>query len=70
MLNRMPRWQHVVLMLLCAAGLVAAIANVAVADSWGTRGLHALLGLLIATALVRLFIAYRRRPAEEAEPVE
>jgi hypothetical protein len=70
MINRMPRWQHVVLMLLCVAGLIAAIANVAAADAWGARGLHALVGLLIAAALVRLFIAYRRRPAEEAEPAE
>ncbi len=67
MINRMPRWQHVVLMLLCVAGLVAAIANVAAADSWGARGLHALIGLLVAAALVRLVFAYRRRPTESLE---
>jgi hypothetical protein len=64
MIDRIPRWQHVVLIVLCAAGLLAAVINVAVAGSWGARGLHAVLGLLLAAALVRLVTAYRERPAE------
>lgn len=64
MINRIPRWQHMVLIGLCAVGLVAAIANVAAADSNGGRALHLGIGLLVGAALVQLVLAYRRRPAE------
>ena len=66
MLNRIPRWQHVVLIILCAAGLIAAVINVAVADSFRARGFHAFLGVLFVAALVRLVTAYLQRTAEPA----
>jgi hypothetical protein len=61
---RLPRWQHGLLMAFCAAGLVAAIANVAAASSNGSRALHAAFGLLDGAILVSLVLAYRRRTAE------
>ena len=69
-MSRIPRWQHIVLIVLCAAGLVAAVINVAVADSFRARGLHALLGVLFAAALVRLVTLYLQRTAEPAEPAD
>ena len=61
---RLPRWQHAVLIGLCALGLVAAIANVAVASSNGNRAVHAVFGLVIGGVLVSLVRAYGRRPPE------
>ena len=70
MIDRIPRWQHIVLVVLCAAGLIAAVINVAVADSFRARGLHVVLGVLFAAALVRLVTTYLQRTAEPAEPKE
>ena len=61
---RLPRWQHVVLTVLCALGLVAAIANTIVASSGGSRALHAALGLVLAVVLVMLIGSLRRRPRQ------
>lgn len=60
---RLPRWQHVVLTVLCALGLVAAIANT-IASSGGSRALHAALGLILAVVLVTLIGSLRRRPRQ------
>jgi hypothetical protein len=59
---RLPRWQHLVLIALCAVGLVAAIANVAAASTNGNRAIHAGIGLTVATVLVTLARSFRRRP--------
>jgi hypothetical protein len=58
---RLPRWQHVTLIVLCVAGLVAALANAWVATTGGTRALHAAFGLVVAVVLVTLVTSYRRR---------
>jgi hypothetical protein len=57
---RLPRWQHVALIVLCSVGLVAAILNATVA-SGGDRLLHALFGLLDGFVLVTLVRSYGRR---------
>ncbi len=62
--SRIPRWQHLVLIGLCVAVLIAAVVNVAVAGSWSARGLHTLFGLLVAAALASLVMGFRRRPPE------
>ena len=59
---RLPRWQHGVLIVLCAAGLVAAIANAVVASTNGNRAMHAGFGLVVAVVLVTLVSSFRRRP--------
>jgi hypothetical protein len=59
---RLPRWQHGVLITLCAVGLVAAVANMVVASSNGNRALHAAFGLLDGAVLVTLVLSYRGRP--------
>jgi len=59
---RLPRWQHIVLIVLCAFGLVAAIANVIVASSNVNRAVHASFGLVIGAVLVTLILSYQRRP--------
>jgi len=59
---RLPRWQHVVLIVLCAMGLVAAIANVVAATSNGNRAVHAGFGLVVAVVLVTLVRSFRGRP--------
>jgi hypothetical protein len=59
---RLPRWQHLVLIVLCAVGLVAAIANVAAASTSGNRAVHAGFGLIVAVLLVTLVRSFRRRP--------
>ena len=58
---RLPRWQHLVLIVLCAFGLVAAIANTVVASSNGNRGLHAVFGIVIFVVLITLITSYQRR---------
>jgi len=60
---RLPRWQHVALIVLCSVGLVAAILNTAVA-SGGGRLLHVLFGLLDGAVLVTLVRSYGRRLPE------
>jgi hypothetical protein len=61
---RLPRWQHLVLIVLCAIGLLAAIANVAAASTNGNRALHASFGLVLAVVLVTLVRSVRHRPSE------
>ena len=58
---RLPRWQHIVLIVLCAFGLVAAIANTVVASSNGNRGVHAAFGIVIFIVLITLITSYQRR---------
>lgn len=60
--TRLPRWQHVVLIVLCAFGLVAAMANTIVASGNGNRGLHAAFGIVVAVVLITLISSYQRRP--------
>jgi len=59
---RLPRWQHLVLIVLCAFGLVAAIANTIVASSTGNRLTHAAFGVVVAIVLVSLITSFQRRP--------
>ena len=59
---RLPRWQHGVLIVLCAAGLLAAVANAVVASTNGNRAMHAAFGVVVAVVLVTLVISFRRRP--------
>ena len=59
---RLPRWQHVVLIVLSALGLVAAIANTIAASSRGSRALHGAFGLVLAVVLVTLIASFQRRP--------
>ena len=59
---RLPKWQHVALIVLCSLGLLAAILNATVA-SGGDRALHALFGVLDGLVLVTLVRAYGRRAA-------
>ena len=58
---RLPRWQHVTLIVLSAVGLVAAIANAWVARTGGNRATHVVFGLVVAVVLVTLVTSYRRR---------
>jgi hypothetical protein len=62
---RLPRWQHITLIALCVAGLVAAIANIVAADHLGNRLLHVAIAVITIVLLVTLISAYRRRPTEE-----
>ena len=57
---RLPRWQHVALIVLCSVGLVAALLNTAVAPG-GDRLLHFLFGVLDGAVLVTLVRSYGRR---------
>jgi len=63
---RLPRWQHLTLIVLCAAGLVAALANVVAADRLGNRLLHVTIAIVTVVLLVTLISAYRRRPPQES----
>jgi hypothetical protein len=63
---RLPRWQHLALILLCGAGLLAAIANVAAADHLGNRVLHGAIAVITIVLGVTLISAYRRRTPEES----
>jgi len=59
---KLPRWQHVVLIVFCAFALVAAIANTIVAAGNGNRAIHATFGLVVAAVLVTLITSLQRRP--------
>ena len=63
---RLPRWQHITLIVLCAGGLIAAVANVVAADRLGNRALHAAIAVITVVLLVTLISAYRRRPPAES----
>jgi hypothetical protein len=58
---RLPRWQHVTLIVLSVVGLIAAIANAWVATTGGNRAMHAAFGLVVAVVLLTLVTSYRRR---------
>jgi predicted Co/Zn/Cd cation transporter (cation efflux family) len=58
---RLPRWQHLVLIVLCAFGLVAAVANTIVASSNGNRAIHLAFGVVVAVVLVTLITSFQRR---------
>jgi phage shock protein PspC (stress-responsive transcriptional regulator) len=60
---RLPRWQHVALMVLCVVGLVAGIANFLVSDSNRARLLHAAFSVVDGALLVTLITAYLARTA-------
>ena len=60
---RLPRWQHLVLMVLCVIGLIAGIANFLVSDSNRGRGLHAAFTVVDGAILVTLITAYLSRTA-------
>jgi hypothetical protein len=57
---RLPRWQHVALMVLCSFALVAAVVNMA-ATSGGNRFIHLFIGVLVAVVLLTLVRAYGQR---------
>jgi uncharacterized membrane protein YfcA len=63
---RLPRWQHLTLIVLCSAGLVAAAANVLAAHHLSNRLLHGAIAVITIVLLVTLVSAYRRRPTEES----
>jgi hypothetical protein len=58
---RLPRWQHVVLIVLCTIGLIAGIANFAVSDTNRARVFHAVFTILDGALLVTLISAYLAR---------
>lgn len=59
--GRLPRWQHVVLMVLCGVVLAAGIANFLASDSNRARAFHAVLTVVDGVVLVTLITAYLRR---------
>jgi len=61
---RLPRWQHVALIALCAVVLVAAILNFIVSDSYRARAFHALITAVDGFVLVTLITAYLARTAK------
>jgi predicted lysophospholipase L1 biosynthesis ABC-type transport system permease subunit len=64
---RLPRWQHLTLIVLCCVGALAAVANVVAADRLGNRLLHGAIAVITVVLLVTLISAYRRRRQPEAE---
>lgn len=58
---RLPRWQHIVLIVLCIVGLFAGIANFLVSDTNRARVFHALLTVLDGALLVFLITGYLGR---------
>jgi len=60
---RLPRWQHIGLMVLCTVVLVAGIANFLASDANGPRVLHAIVAIIAGGVLVTLITAYLARTA-------
>jgi phage shock protein PspC (stress-responsive transcriptional regulator) len=58
---RLPRWQHVVLIVLCIGGLIAGIANFLIADTNRARVFHAIFTVADAALLVFLISGYLAR---------
>jgi hypothetical protein len=58
---RLPRWQHVVLIVLCIGGLIAGIANFLVADTNRARVFHAIFTIADGALLVFLITGYLAR---------
>ena len=61
---RLPRWQHMLLIVLCGVVLIAAIANFLVSDSNRARAFHALLAVVDGVVLVTLITGYLRRTTQ------
>jgi hypothetical protein len=61
---RLPRWQHVVLIMLCGVGLIAGIANFLVSDSNRARAFHTVFTIVDGAILVTLITAYLGRKAQ------
>ena len=61
---RLPRWQHLALIVLCAIVLIASILNFLVSDSYRARAFHVLITLVDGTVLVTLITAYLKRTAK------
>jgi hypothetical protein len=61
---RLPRWQHVVLIVLCTIVLVAGIANFLVSDSNRARVFHAALTIVDGAVLVTLITGFLARSAK------
>jgi hypothetical protein len=61
---RLPRWQHVALIVLCTIVLVAGIANFLVSDSNRARVLHAALTIVDGAVLVTLITGLLARSAK------
>ena len=61
---RLPLWQHRVLILLAAVGLVAAIVNAVVSDTIGHLVVHAVVAVIALVLVVTLISAYLRRSRE------
>jgi hypothetical protein len=61
---RLPRWQHVALIVLCTVVLVAGIANFLVSDSNRARAFHAALTIVDGAALVTLITGLLARSAK------
>ena len=58
---RLPRWQHIALMVASTVVLVAAVANFLVTDSNGARVFHAFVAIAAGVVLVTLINAYLAR---------
>ena len=58
---RLPLWQHRVLIVLSAVGLIAGIANAVVADTIGHFFIHAVIAAIAIVLVVTLVSAYLRR---------
>ena len=61
---RLPRWQHIALIVLCTVGLFAGIANFLVSDSNRARAFHVVFTVLDGALLVILVTAYLARTQE------
>ena len=58
---RLPRWQHIALIVLCGVVMIAAVLNFLVSDSNRARVFHALITLVDGAVLVTLITAYLAR---------
>jgi uncharacterized membrane protein len=61
---RLPRWQHLVLIVLCGVVLIAGILNFLASDSNRACAFHAVLSVVDGVVLVTLITAYLRRTAQ------
>jgi hypothetical protein len=61
---RLPRWQHIALILLCGVVLIAAILNFLVSDSYRARAFHALITLVDGAVLITLITGYLARTSK------
>ena len=61
---RLPRWQHIALIVLCGAVLIAAIINFIVSDSNRARVFHAVITIADGAVLITLVTAFLARTAQ------